>query len=219
METKKTMAGCILENIADLHLKLYDLVSSMAGTLPDTEFLGFDDSKSRPELPQKAIQLSFDGFEIDRGRTTTDVHEFIGDFESFVYDKEEVLLQTQFIKKRPLPIDLFYELDAWCYDSQTALQIDLAILKTIPERGVLSLTINDQPCDFPIELLDVQNLDDLTANIREKIFRYKVEAWVPSFLNQKTGKIVTTAITDIHESEKENLDSSLLDHSVLKPTD
>lgn len=190
------MSATILNSIAKLHQALYDRMASIA-SVPGLEFLGFDDGKNRPVLPKKAVQISFAGYDIDRGRITPDVVTPSGATVTLQYDGEPVTLDPEFTVRKPIPLDLLYEIDTWCHDSQEALAMDLALLATFPERGVLALTIDGSPADFPIELIGIQNLDDLTGNVREKIYRFKVEAWVTGFLPDRNGKIITTVTSEI----------------------
>ena len=115
-------------------------------------------------------------------------------------DGEEFTIDSEFEVKRPLSVDLFYEIDTWCHDSQTSLAMDLALQATFPERGVLNLPIDANNVAFPVELLGIQDLDDLTENIREKVYRYKVEAWIPSYLTDTTRKIITTPIEEFFKT-------------------
>lgn len=194
------------------------MLGSITG-ITDLEFIGFDDSKSRPKLPKVGMMISCAGFNVDRGRVTPAVQEFTSDVETVIYDEEEFEVQTDYTVKKPLPIDVFYEVDTWCHDSQVALQMDLSMMSTFPERGVLSLEIDGEDHDFPIELLDIQDLDDLSQNIREKLYRYKVEAWIPGFIDDRTGKIITTTITDIYQNngDSDDPDGPFLDQVVIEP--
>jgi len=212
------MSGIILENLANLHTELYIRMSAITG-ITELQFLGFDDSKTRPNLPNVAMQISYAGFEVDRGRMMHDVQEYTNAPETVSYDGEESEIQTDYTLKKPLPIDIIYEIDTWCHDSQASLQMDLAMMATFPERGVLELTIDSETVDFPIELLDVQDLDDLTQNIREKLYRYKIEAWIPGFIDDRTGKIITTSITGVYQNnnDAENQDGPFLNQVVLQP--
>ena len=213
------MAATILNSIAKLHQALYGRMASIA-TVPALEFLGFDDGKSRPVLPKKAVQISFAGYDIDRGRVTPDVVTPSGSTTTLTYDGEPVTVYPEFTVKKPLPLDLLYEVDAWCYDSQTSLEMDLALLAKFPERGVLTLMIDGAPADFPIELVGIQNLDDLTKNIREKIYRFKIEAWVTGFLPDRDGKIITTIDSDIlrtTSSDPSNPDGISMQEVTIQP--
>jgi hypothetical protein len=179
---------------------MYD---KMAGidNIPNLAFLGFDDGKSRPTLPKVAMHISFGGYEIDRKRTIHQVYKATAE-GSYIYDGEEFTVPSEFEVSKPLPVDLFYEIDTWCHDSQTSIAMDLAILTTFPERGVLNLPINGDVFEYPIELLGVQDLDDLTENIREKVYRYKIEAWVPSHLLTTMRKIITAPIIELYAKDK-----------------
>lgn len=213
------MSATILNSIAKLHQALYARMASIA-TVPGLEFLGFDDGKDRPLLPKKAVQISFAGYDIDRGRVTPDVVTPSGSTVVLTYDGEPVTVSPEFTVKKPLPLDLLYEVDAWCYDSQTALEMDLALLAKFPERGVLMLTIDGAPADFPIELVGIQNLDDLTKNIREKIYRFKIEAWVTGFLPDRDGKIITTIDSEIlrtTRSDPSNPDGISMQQVTIQP--
>ncbi len=213
------MSATILNSIAKLHQALYGRMASIA-TVPGLEFLGFDDGKSRPVLPKKAVQISFAGYDIDRGRVTPDVVTPSGSTTTLIYDGEPVTVYPEFTVKKPLPLDLLYEVDAWCYDSQTALEMDLALLAKFPERGVLTLMIDGAPADFPIELVGIQNLDDLTKNIREKIYRFKIEAWVTGFLPDRDGKIITTIDSEIlrtTRSDPSNPDGISMQQVTIQP--
>ncbi len=213
------MSATILNSIAKLHQALYDRMASIA-TVPGLEFLGFDDGKNRPVLPKKAVQISFAGYDIDRGRVTPDVVTPSGSTLILTYDGEPVTVSPEFTVKKPLPLDLLYEVDAWCYDSQTALEMDLALLAKFPERGVLTLMIDGAPADFPIELVGIQNLDDLTKNIREKIYRFKIEAWVTGFLPDRDGKIITAIDSEIlrtTRSDPSNPDGISMQQVTIQP--
>lgn len=213
------MSATILNSIAKLHQALYGRMASIA-TVPGLEFLGFDDGKNRPVLPKKAVQILFAGYDIDRGRVTPDVVTPSGSTTTLTYDGEPVTVYPEFTVKKPLPLDLLYEVDAWCYDSQTALEMDLALLAKFPERGVLTLMIDGAPADFPIELVGIQNLDDLTKNIREKIYRFKIEAWVTGFLPDRDGKIITTIDSEIlrtTRSDPSNPDGISMQQVTIQP--
>lgn len=213
------MSATILNSIAKLHQALYDRMASIA-SVPELEFLGFDDGKNRPTLPKKAVQISFAGYDIDRGRVTPNVVTPSGSTVTLTYDGEPVTVYPEFTVKKPLPLDLFYEIDAWCHDSQVAPEIDLALLAKFPERGVLILTIDGTPVDFPIELVGIQNLDDLTENIREKIYRFKVEAWVTGFLPDRDGKIITAIngeILKMTNSDPSNPDGISMQQVTIQP--
>ena len=190
------MSATILNSIAKLHQALYDRMTSIV-SVPELEFLGFDDGKNRPTLPKKAMQISFAGYDIDRGRITPDVVTPSRTTVMLMYDGEPVTVDPEFTIHKPIPLDLLYEIDAWCYDSQAALAMDLGLLAKFPERGVLPLTIDGSSADFPIELIGIQNLDGLTKNIREKIYRFKIEAWVTGFLPDRNGKIITAVTNEI----------------------
>ena len=212
------MGATILNSIAKLHQALYDRMSSVA-SVPGLEFLGFDDGKSRPTLPKTAVQISFAGYDIDRERVTPDVMTPSGATVTLTYDGEPVTVHPEFTIRKPIPLDLFYEIDAWCYDSRTASELDLALLGNFPERGVLSLPIDGMPADFPIELVGIQNLDDLTKNIREKIYRFKIEAWVTGFLPDRDGKIITTIDSEILKTPRGPSDPGgiPLQHANIRP--
>lgn len=194
------MSAGILDNIAHLHMAMY---GKMAGinNITNLAFLGFDDGKTRPPLPKIAMHISFGGHEIDRRRTIHQVYKTTAE-GTYTYGGEEFNVPSEFEVSQPLPVDLFYEIDTWCHDSQTSIAMDLALLATFPERGVLSLSINGKEHDFPIELLGIQDLDDLTENIREKIYRYKVEAWVPSHLLTTIRKVITAPTIEIYARDK-----------------
>jgi len=200
------MSARILTNIALLHAALYDRLSSIS-TVSGLEFLGFDDGKSRPTLPRIGMQISCTGMDTDRGRVMPQVLEATGASETITYDGEEYDVQTSFTVKQPIAIDLTYEVDSWCYDSETSLGLDVELMKLFPERGVLTLPIAGEDTDFPIELLGIQNLDDLTKNIREKIYRYKIEAWIPGFLADRNGKIITSITNEIYRQTNDDADA------------
>lgn len=197
------MSARILTNIALLHAALYDRLSSIS-TVSGLEFLGFDDGKSRPTLPRIGMQISCTGMDTDRGRVMPQVFEATGASESIMYDGEEHDVQTSYTIKQPIAVDLTYEVDSWCYDSQTSLALDVELMKLFPERGVLTLPIEGEDTDFPVELIGIQNLDDLTKNIREKIYRYKIEAWIPGFLADRNGKIITTIDNEIYKQTNDD---------------
>jgi len=192
------MQAQILDNIAPLHVAMYDKMAAIAG-IAGLTFLGFDDGKNRPTLPKVAMHMSFGGYDVDRGRMIHPVYKATAQ-ETYFYDGEEFTIDSEFEVKRPLSVDLFYEIDTWCHDSQTSLAMDLALQATFPERGVLNLPIDANNVAFPVELLGIQDLDDLTENIREKVYRYKVEAWIPSYLTDTTRKIITTPIEEFFKT-------------------
>lgn len=206
------MTTQILDNIATLHMALYDRMASIPA-IPGLQFLGFDDSTTRPELPKVAMHMTFRGFEIDRGRTIPSVYEETAQ-ETYLYDGEEFTVPSEYAVKRPLPVDLLYDIHSWCHDSQLALSMDMALLATFPERGILTFVIDAGPAEFPIELLGIQDLDDLAENIRERAYRYKVEAWVPSHILDASRKIITTPITEFHAGDA---GSPLMEEMVLAP--
>jgi hypothetical protein len=212
------MSATILNSIAKLHQAVYDRMASVT-SIPGLEFLGFDDGKNRPTLPKKAVQISFAGYEVDRGRVTPDVITPSGTAVTLTYDGEPVTLNPEFTIRKPIPLDLYYEIDAWCYDSRTATEIDLGLLNRFPERGVLSLAIDGELYDFPIELVGIQNLDDLTKNIRERIYRFKIEAWVTGFLPDRDGKIITTIENEILKTTRGPSDPAgiSLQHADIRP--
>ena len=200
------MSARILTSIGLLHAALYDRLSTIT-SISNLQFLGFDDGKSRPSLQQIGMQISCTGMDTDRGRVMPQVIEPSGATETITYDGEDQEVQTSFTVKQPIAVDLTYEVDCWCYDSQTSLAMDVELMKLFPERGVLTLPIAGEDTDFPIELLGIQNLDDLTKNIREKIYRYKIEAWIPGFLADRDGKIITSITNEIYRQTNDNADA------------
>lgn len=194
------MLSQILDKIDILHQAIYDHMATIKG-IRGLEFLGFDDGKSRPPLPKVAMHLSFGGYEVDRGRVIPSIYKPAVE-KTLFYGGEAFTVTSEFDVERPLPVDLFYEIDTWCHDSRTSLAMDAALMATLPERGALNLTLHGSTVAFPIELLGIQDLDDLTQNIREKVYRYKVEAWIPSWLGHYRRKVITTPIEELHSSAK-----------------
>lgn len=213
------MAAIILNDISDLHEAFYAHISSITG-IDGLVYLGFDDGKSRGNLPDVAMHVSCAAFSIDRGRITPRVQTYTSEPIEIVYNGETYDVQTDYLIQFPLPIDIFYEISAWCHDSRIALQMDLALMRIFPERGTLTFTIDAESCEFPIELIGIQDLDDLSQNIREKIYRYKIEAWIPGFLDDQTGKIITNIQSDFYKYKTEDdeiSDETYLDTVLLEP--
>lgn len=196
------MSQKILNSIASLHVAMFDRMASIIG-IPGLEFLGFDDGKNRPVLPEVAMHMSLGGYDVDRGRVIHSVHEATAQ-GTYFYDGEEFTVDSEFDVRRPLPVDLYYEINTWCHDSQIALSMDMALQRLFPERGVLTMQVEAITVGLPIELLGIQDLDDLTENIREKVYRYKVEAWIPSYLADASRKIITTPIIELFSTKGSN---------------
>lgn len=213
------MTAIILTDISYLHQAFYNHVAAITG-IDGLVYLGFDDGKSRSEIPEVAMHMSCAAYAVDRGRITPRVQSYTSAEISIVYDDESYDVQTDYLIQFPLPIDIFYEISAWCHDSQTALQMDLALMRTIPERGTLNFVIEGSEADFPVELIGIQDLDDLSQNIREKVYRYKLEAWIPGYLDDQTGKIITSIENNLYKYQTQDgeiSDQTHLDAVLLEP--
>ena len=192
----------ILPSIVNLNQALYDFVLPMQDEIEGLEVMGFDSSRDRPELPTIGLRLHLFGINVDRNRPTP-----IGGNPLLVpsEEKKDYIVDGKLYEnvpdsytfKHPLPVLLQYQLDTWCYYAKHQIAIDHAILTRFPERGVLYLPIEGVEYQFPIELLDVGNLDDLKENFRERVYRYQIEAWVKSPLQDFERKNITTSQMNI----------------------
>lgn len=193
----------LLEDISLLHTEMYNKMSSISG-VTGLVFLGFDSSRTNPELPKIGMKISLTGMEIDRRRPTPSETNRL-EIETGTpvdYTVEGVLYEDIYPEreyKYPLPLNLEYSINTWCYSATTQLQLDLKLLQTFPERGVLRLEIDSETYEFPITLKAVKNLDDLAQNLREKVYIYNVECYVSSWIEERTGKIITSIIEQIAE--------------------
>lgn len=197
----------ILSSIEDLNLALYNYVLPLQLAIPELEVMGFGSGINRPELPRNGIRLNLYNIEVDRERPTplaghpvrvpSDLKQ---DFEVEGELYEDIPLG--YTLRYPLPVLLSYELDTWCYRTKTQLALDMAILTRFPERGVLYLPIDSVEYQFPIELIEIVNLDDLKNNFRERIYRFSIEAWVESHLADTLTKIITTSKIEAYEGNK-----------------
>lgn len=195
----------ILADLKDLHQAMYDKMASITG-VTGLQFLGFDTGKTKEPLPEIAMAISMDALDIDRRRPTpaeahrvilADGLEIVGSYGGATYTG----LDGSTIKY-PLPVTIGYNITTWCYDVQTQLAMFQKLMQKFPERGVVTLSIGGEPFDFPIELVGIDNLDDGAQNIRERIHRYKVEAWIDSHIPDGVVKIITSSEISVYEGNK-----------------
>lgn len=199
---ENAVESVIVEDLADLHTAMYDKMASIS-SVTDCAFLGFDSSKTNPTIPKIAMHISLDSVEIDRRRPTPleghRIEEDSGDEITETYDGEEFTGFEGRLYRYPLPVILNYNIDTWCHSAQTQLQMAQAIFQKFPERGVLTLDIDGTDYDFPIELTGIENLDDLSLNLRERLYRFRVEAWCESSKPDVEGGIIQISEIDVYQ--------------------
>lgn len=195
----------ILENISDLHSAMYDLLAGITG-IDGLIVLGFDSSKTNPVLPNIGIKISLSNMEIDRQRPGplegTRLQVETGTLTDYTVEGElveDVYPEREF--QHPLPLKLEYSIHSWCYSSETQLAIDQKLMQLLPERGVLTLNIGEVTAEFPITLKDIKSLDDLTQNLREKVYIYSIEAYTRSWIEDRSTKIITTIVEQLKSGE------------------
>ena len=196
----------IIDDLSYLHRALYAKMSTITG-VSGLQFLGFDSGFTNPPMPQAGLKISMSEIEVDRDLPTPqESHRIVfetGDSQDFVYDGvlyEDVKTTRKF--RYPLPVRIYYDIHCWCHDHKTQLLLDQKIYQTFPERGWITLKVGIDDVELPIILDEVRHLDDLEANIRERVYRYYVCAWIPSHMADKEGKIITIPIVQVYDNTK-----------------
>lgn len=190
----------ILQSVNDLHQALYDhMVAGMVGVVPASDCMGYDSGFKSPTLPAKGIKIVVTDLKVDRTRPTplegTRVEENLGNVITKSYGG---VVYTGYEGRRyryPLPVEIIYSIYTWSHRAIDQFEIDHAVLKTFPERGILQLPIQGNQYDFPVEILTTQTLDDLKENIRERVYQLRVEAWITGHIPDRDGKIITSVET------------------------
>ena len=194
----------ILTDLADLHKAMYARMQTISGPA-GLEYLGFDDSKRKPILPNVALHMSLADIQVDRTRPTPlsahRVEEETGSEIIRHYGGAVYTGRTGRRYRYPLPVSLIYAIDSWCHSAEQQLALDIGIMNTFPDRGAVSFVINDQTWMFPIELLGVQPLDDLAQNLRERLYRFRVDAYVESSIRDTTGGIILSSEISVYEGK------------------
>lgn len=197
----------ILSSIVDLHQAVYDYMLPIQNDISGLEILGFGSSRERPELPALGIRVNLRSIQVDRLRPTPSAGNpvLVPSEEKKDYEYEGILYEdvpVGFTYKHPLPVLLQYEFNTWCYFSKDQIAIDHAILSRFPERGVLYLPIDSVEYQFPIELLGIENLDDLKQNFRERLYRFAIEAWIKSPIQDAEAKVITTSLIEVYQGKE-----------------
>lgn len=189
---------CILDDVTVLHRAVYArLAAAVPVAVPGAEVYGFDSGHTNPRLPQIGVRVTAE-LEIDRDRPSpshaTRIFEPAGDEIIRTYPRHGTYTgYNQRTIRRPLPITLNYMVHTWCHAAETQLALDMAVLAAIPDRGMLPVEIDGTTYGFPIELISPpETLDDLTINLRERVHRFRVEAYIPSSMPDGSCPIITT---------------------------
>lgn len=194
----------IIDDLSYLHRALYGKMSGITG-VSGLQFLGFDSGYTNPPLPKVGMKISMTEIEVDRGLPGPQESHRIkfetGDAEDFVYDGvlyENVKTTRKY--RYPLPVRITYDIHCWCHDHKTQLLLDQKIFQTFPERGWITLKVGIDDVELPMELDEIRDLDDLEDNIRERVYRFYVCAWIPSHMADKEGKIITIPIVEVYDN-------------------
>lgn len=184
------------------------MVQSVSGVVAANDCVGFDSSHKTPAIPQKGIKVAVTDWQVDRTRPTplegTRVEENLGNIITHTYDG---VVYTGYEARRfryPLPVIIIYSFYTWSHKALDQFAIDHAFLKKFPERGVLNLSIGGTSYQFPIEMLTSQTLDDLNLNLRERVYQFRLEAWIPGHLADRDGKIITSIREEVFTSDPED---------------
>ena len=209
----------ILESLSVLHQLIYDMITAIGG-IEGLVVLGFDSSHTNNPLPKKGIKISVLEVTVDRLRPTPQASNRVEELSGteIIREYEDHGVRTGYSERTlryPLPVSVIYDVHTWCYDTMTQLAINQAIMQTIPERGTLTFAIDGENYLFPVELLNVVPLDDLDRNLRETVFRFRVEAYISSHLSDDTRKIITTIEEDTYLGSKEEDVNSVLNYNPL----
>jgi hypothetical protein len=149
------------------------------------------------------MHITLGDFQVDRKRPTPleghRVEENDGTEIIESYDDETFTGYDGRTVRYPLPVTLDYEIDTWSHSAQQQLSMDQKILQTFPERGVVTLPIGEEEYDFPIELVGIENLDDLALNLRERLYRFRLEAWIKSAIPDEQRKIIQSSEINVRE--------------------
>ena len=192
----------ILDSLEDLHTAMYAKMATITG-ISGIRFLGFDSGKTREEIPTVGMHINLQDIAIDRTRPTPQeshkIEENAGDQLIESYSGENFTGYSERSVRYPLPVLLNYSIDCWCYSAQTQLQMAEAIFQKFPDRGVVTLSIDGTDCDFPIELVAIDTVDDLSQNLRERIYRYRIEAWTKSSIADTNRKVITSSEISVYE--------------------
>lgn len=199
----------IVQSISDVHLAIYQkMVSGMAGVVDAANCIGYDSGHKTPALPQKGIKVAVTDLEIDRLRPTplegNRVEENLGDEITHSYGGEVFTGHEARRFRYPLPVFVVYSFYTWSHRALDQFEIDHAFLRTFPERGVLTLTISGKVCEFFVQITGTQTLDDLSQNIRERVYQMRLEAWIAGHLPDRDAKIITSVETGVFTGDPED---------------
>lgn len=216
--------GVVLEEIRDLHLAMYDKVAAIGGVL-GLEKKGFDSGRTSTTLPAAGIKIALQEISVDRGRPTPSEGNRLliksGDEQTYDYEGETYTEYPERIARYPLPVNVVYRISSWCHSAETQLALDQGVLQAFPERGTLQLSIGGTEYDFPVELLQIQTLGDLADNRMERMYLFRVEAWVRGTKPDVVRKIILRPTVQYYEGslvEDVNYPGKLLFEVVLEPT-
>jgi hypothetical protein len=196
----------IIQSVADIHQAVYNLmVQSVNGVVAPADCVGFDSSHKTPAIPQKGIKVAVTDWQVDRSRPTplegNRIEENLGNIITKTYDG---VAYTGYEARRyryPLPVMIIYSFYTWSHKALDQFAIDHAFLKKFPERGVLDLMINGTEYEFPIEMLTSQTLDDLNQNLRERVYQFRLEVWIPGHRVDRDGKIITSITEEVFATD------------------
>lgn len=189
----------VIDDMEDLIQALFakgQTITSITGL----KHKGFESSKQTTELPDVGLKMSIRNIEPDRKRPMAGdpsrVMNGTGAETTYEVDGVEYTVQADQIVSYPMPVRITLALHTWSHSALTQAQLDLAVLQTFPERGVLSMTIGDdtEESDFQIELLVTQPLDDMQENYRERVYSYALDIYVPSSIADDTRKLILSQI-------------------------
>lgn len=197
----------VLISIDKLHRKIYELVQTLAGTIPEARFMGFESSRVKEPLPTVGIAMNLSEISVDRNRPTPQMgHRIFKPNELKDYELNGEIFHdvpVSYTTIEPLPVLLTYEIDTWCHEPIKQLQMDHALLKLFPERGVLVFEIDSVEYELPIALVGIDNLDDLRENFRERLYRYTIEAWTEGNIPESLSQTITAAEFEIFKEPEE----------------
>lgn len=208
-----------LPTIEGLHRAFYALVETLKLDMPSLRILGYESSRTKEPLPPLAIALHLSDIQVDRSRPTPQIgHRLFIPGELKDYQVEDEVFEdipSEYVTSQPLPVLLTYHLDAWCHSPVEQLSLDHAILKLLPERGVLNLEIDTVEYELPIMLLGTENLDELRENFRERLYRFSVEAWIQGNIADAVSKIILNSQTEVYDVEENLLDSLNIEATII----
>jgi len=185
---------------------MYDVLKTAMLAIPSVHTLGYDSSRTNNTLPKTACRIQISDVVYDKTRpipsAANRVEENAGDEIIKTYHFQGTFTgYDKRLLRYPQPVSFTYDIRTWCYSADEQLQMDDVMRVTFPTMGNIVVPIGDPSTDyeFPITFLSMRILDDLELNLRERVYSFRVDTYVASFLDSDEElKVITDAATTVH---------------------